>query len=61
MLLPTIYPITDTKLAGISHREQVKALIDGGARIIQIRDKTLTSRDLFAAIQACQADRKSVV
>jgi thiamine-phosphate diphosphorylase len=55
MLLPKIYPITDTKLSGISHFEQVKALLDGGARIIQVRDKHSNSRDLFAAIEECQA------
>jgi thiamine-phosphate pyrophosphorylase len=54
MPLPKIYPITDTKLSGISHLEQVKALLAGGARMIQIRDKTLASRGLFGAIEECQ-------
>jgi thiamine-phosphate pyrophosphorylase len=55
MLLPKIYPITDTKISGISHIEQVKALLAGGARFIQIRDKNLSSRELFGAIEECQA------
>jgi len=55
MLLPKIYPITDTQLSGISHLEQVKALLAGGARMIQIRDKHMSSRELFGAIEECQA------
>src|SRR4030095_78551 len=54
MLLPKIYPITDTNLSGISHLEQVNELLAGGAQLIQIRDKTLASRELFAAVEACQ-------
>lgn len=55
MLLPKIYPITDTKLSGISHLEQVKKLLAGGARLIQIRDKNMSSRELFGAIEECKA------
>ena len=55
MLLPKIYPITDTSLSGISHLEQIKALIAGGARFIQIRDKGMNSRELFRTIQECQS------
>ena len=54
MLVPKIYPITDTTLSGVSHLEQVKALLEGGARMIQIRDKNMSSRDLFGAIEECK-------
>ena len=37
--LPKIYPITDVRLSKISHAEQVKKLIEGGARFIQLREK----------------------
>lgn len=37
--LPKIYPITDQRLAKISHVEQVKHLIEGGATFIQLREK----------------------
>jgi thiamine-phosphate pyrophosphorylase len=37
--LPKIYPITDTRLSGLSHAEQVERLIGGGATLIQLRDK----------------------
>ncbi len=39
IFLPRIYPITDTAVSGLSHTEQVKRLIDGGATLIQLRDK----------------------
>lgn len=55
MPLPRIYPITDTKISGISHLEQVSALLDGGARFIQIRDKDMSSRELFSVVEECQA------
>lgn len=37
--LPSIYPITDTRVSGLSHAEQVARLIDGGATLIQLREK----------------------
>jgi len=54
MLLPKIYPITDTNLSGISHLEQVKALLAGGARVIQVRDKDMSSRELLGVIEDCK-------
>ena len=50
--LPKVYPITDTRLSGLSHAEQVKRLIQGGATIIQLRDKSATPRDFCDAAQA---------
>lgn len=37
--LPRIYPITDRFVSGLSHSEQVRRLIDGGATLIQLREK----------------------
>lgn len=37
--LPKIYPITDRVISGLSHSEQVRALIAGGAGLIQLREK----------------------
>ncbi len=51
--LPKIYPITDRAISGISHLEQVRALIAGGARLIQIRDKAASSLELFDEIREC--------
>lgn len=43
--IPKIYPITDIRISGISHLEQVRRMFDGGARFIQIRDKQSTPRE----------------
>jgi thiamine monophosphate synthase len=45
--LPKIYPITDARLSGISHAEQVERLIDGGAEFIQLREKYLAPKDFY--------------
>ena len=46
--LPQIYPVTDRRLSGLSHAEQVKRLIDGGAKFIQLREKYLAPKDFYA-------------
>ena len=50
--LPKVYPITDTTLSGLSHCEQVKRLIAGGAALIQLRDKRASSRGFYSDAQA---------
>ena len=54
-----MYPITDAHLSGLSHAEQVGQFIDGGATLIQLRDKESASRDFFndgkAALQIARA------
>lgn len=45
--LTKIYPITDTKLSGFSHSDQISQLTSAGASFIQLRDKDLSSKDLF--------------
>ena len=45
--LPPVYPITDSRISGLSHTEQVRRLIDGGARFIQLREKHVAARDFF--------------
>lgn len=45
--LQKIYPITDRNLSGLSHAEQVARFIDGGATLIQIREKNLPSGEFF--------------
>jgi len=45
--LPRVYPITDTYLSGLSHAEQVARLIEGGATLIQIRDKHAPPREFY--------------
>ncbi|MCM3900998.1 MAG: thiamine phosphate synthase [Pyrinomonadaceae bacterium] len=46
-----IYPLTDARLSGLSHAEQVIRLSDGGANLIQLREKDLTPREFFKQAQ----------
>ncbi len=46
---PRIYPITDTRISGLSHAEQVRRLVDGGATMIQLRDKAASPRKFYDA------------
>jgi thiamine-phosphate pyrophosphorylase len=50
--LPKIYPITDRRVSGMSHAEQVARLIDGGATLIQLRDKESSPADFFRQAEA---------
>ena len=56
--LPKVYPITDIYLSGLSHAEQVGRLIEGGASLIQLRDKHAAPRDFYreaaAALQVAR-------
>src|SRR3990172_4333495 len=45
--LPRVYPITYARLAGISQAEQVLRLAEGGATLVQLREKNLSSREFF--------------
>jgi thiamine-phosphate pyrophosphorylase len=47
MFLPKIYPITDVRLAKLSHVEQVEKLVEGGAEIIQLREKYASPREFY--------------
>lgn len=60
--LPKIYPITDTHISNLSHAEQVKRLVDGGAEIIQLREKWTSPKDFYEqAKEALEIARKSNV
>jgi thiamine-phosphate pyrophosphorylase len=57
--LPKIYPITDTRLSGLTHAEQVERLAEGGATLVQLRDKTASPRDFYdAALLAMEVARR---
>ena len=47
--LPKLYPITDTRLSGLTHAEQVERLAAGGATLIQLREKRATPREFYEA------------
>jgi thiamine-phosphate pyrophosphorylase len=52
LALPKLYPITDRKLSGLSHAEQVARLSAGGATFIQLREKHLQPRDFYEEAKA---------
>jgi thiamine-phosphate pyrophosphorylase len=45
--LPRIYPITDTIISSLSHTEQVRHLVAGGATLIQLRAKNDSAQAFF--------------
>lgn len=50
--LPQVYPITDTRISGLSHAEQVKLLADGVATVIQLRDKHASPLEFYDEAKA---------
>jgi thiamine-phosphate pyrophosphorylase len=51
--LPKIYPITDVRLSSLSHAEQIIHLIEGGATLVQLREKHMSPREFYK--EAAQA------
>jgi len=47
LLLPKIYPITDTAISSLTHTEQVAQLLSGGATFMQLREKNNSARSFF--------------
>jgi thiamine-phosphate pyrophosphorylase len=45
--------LTDTGLSGLTHPEQVCALIEAGARFIQIREKSAPSDEFYRSVLDC--------
>lgn len=52
---PALYCITDTKLSPLGHAEQCRAMLAGGARIIQFRDKALSPAERLATARDMRA------
>ena len=56
--LPQLYPITDRRLSGLSHAGQVARLCEGGARLVQLREKHLSPREFYEeALEALRVAR----
>jgi thiamine-phosphate pyrophosphorylase len=53
--LPRVYPITDTRISGLSHAEQVARFADGGATLVQLRDKHATPSQFYEQAKAALA------
>jgi thiamine-phosphate pyrophosphorylase len=60
-----VYPITDVRISGLSHAEQVSRLIQGGATLIQLREKHLPPRDFLlqaeAAVKIARAHNVQII
>src|ERR687886_595126 len=50
--LPKLYAITDARLSGLPHAEQVARLADGGARLVQLREKHASPREFYREAKA---------
>ncbi len=51
--LPKLYPITDCQLSNCTHEEIVRMMLAGGARLIQLRDKDASAKEMLDAARAC--------
>jgi thiamine-phosphate pyrophosphorylase len=59
MRLPKLYPITDVRLSGLRHAEQVARLGAGGATLVQLREKHLSPREFYPeALEALRVARR---
>jgi thiamine-phosphate pyrophosphorylase len=47
-----LYPITDVRISGLSHAEQVARFSAGGATLIQLREKYLSPREFYGEAEA---------
>lgn len=58
--IPKVYAITDRTIAKLSHSQQVRQFVEGGIRLIQLREKHLGPRDwLEDAAEAAKIARES--
>ena len=48
LIIPRVYALTDVRLSGLSHAEQVELLSAGGATLIQLREKGMPAREFYA-------------
>ena len=53
--LPRVYALTDVQLSGLSHAEQVRLLSEGGASLIQLREKQMTALEFYEQAMAAVA------
>jgi thiamine-phosphate pyrophosphorylase len=51
-ILPRVYALTDVRLSGLSHADQVELLSAGGATLIQLREKEMSPREFYEQAKA---------
>jgi thiamine-phosphate pyrophosphorylase len=58
-VLPRLYAVTDARLSGLSHAEQLERLAAAGATLVQLREKHLSPRQFYyQAEEALQVARR---
>jgi thiamine-phosphate pyrophosphorylase len=62
LALPKIYPITDVSVSNLSHVEQFRWLAEGGASMIQLREKNASPREFYASAReiSALAEKKNI-
>jgi len=60
LTLPKLYALTDARLSGLSHAEQLRLLAAGGARLIQLREKHAGPREFARDAAAAVAVARSL-
>jgi thiamine-phosphate pyrophosphorylase len=50
--LPKLYAITDARLSGLAHEEQLRRLSEGGATFVQLREKHASPREFYREAEA---------
>lgn len=53
--LPPVYPITDTQISGLSHSDQIALFAEGGATLVQLREKRAPALQFYEAAKAALA------
>lgn len=53
--LPRVYPLTDVQISGLSHAEQVRRLSEGGASLVQLREKEALAAHYYEHAKAAIA------
>ncbi|MEN3330572.1 MAG: thiamine-phosphate pyrophosphorylase [Acidobacteriota bacterium] len=52
LTLPRVYALTDVRVSGLSHAEQVELLSAGGATLVQLREKGMPAREFCEQAKA---------
>jgi thiamine-phosphate pyrophosphorylase len=62
LALPKIYPITNVSASNLSHVEQFRRLVEGGAGMIQLREKNSSPREFYESAReiSALAEKKNV-
>jgi thiamine-phosphate pyrophosphorylase len=52
LTLPKLYAVTDARLSGLAHEVQLRRLSDGGATLVQLREKHASPREFYREAEA---------